>query len=850
MGNKYRKCNKILINTAGSMFIFLSVVFPSKAQITPDTTLPNNSTIKSEENLITIEGGTQEGGNLFHSFDEFSVPTGIEAYFNNAFDVDNIITRVTGTSISNIDGLISTNSTANLFFVNPNGIIFGPNADLNIGGSFIGTTANSIKFADGVEFSASNPQETPLLTIETPIGLSFDGNSGAIQIKNSGHTIQSDDFFAPISTNEVSNSLQVSSGKTLALIGGDILLEGGVISTENGKIELGSVNAGEVFFKEQNDKWFFDYGSVSSFKDIKLTQNSLVYISNEDIVNTYNIQGHNIEILDGSLVLSQDFSQNDTSEESGRISFNASSEVIVKDTSSGIYTLNFGSSLGDIIEINADKFSVEGEGTQIATVTFASGTSGDILINADNLKIIGYSTSSSSGSAGINTFSYSSGSGGDININTKFLTQSNGNLTTLALSSGNAGSLSLNAETIKLQQGSTLGSVTFGTGDGGNVLVNAKESIEVVGQIPSNDTQIQTSTVSEGNAGNLEINTSELYINDGGSITTSTTNQGDGGNVIINAYDSIEVSGVNSSIESSAVLLEEERRTEFGLPLFPIGDAGSVDINTKNLSITNHAVVSVKNDGSGNAGTMNINADNLIINDNGVISASTNVGTGGNIALQSEKIQMNNGVISATAGTEGNKSDGGNITIDTDILAVLENSSITANAFEGRGGNIEITTTGLFISPDSQITATSEKGINGSVQINASNENFSKAMTQIPSSVNIFKKLLLCARENDLATAQVAKGEFYIFGSSGIPTTPFNILDTSLGWYDSNSGTENSQKPIIVKPVQQYVEAQGWTWNPNGTIRLTTEPNPEVIPYGSQSMPTPVCVKALETSQE
>ncbi len=199
----------------GSVLIALFSSNPTAAQVVGDTTLPigERSKVAGYPNF-QIDGGARRGGNLFHSFSQFSVPTGGTAYFNNAADIHNILTRVTGGSISNIDGLIRANGTANLFLLNSSGIIFDPNARLNIGGSFIASTANSLNFTDGTFFSATPALTTPLLTINVPIGLQYGSRAGSVQVRGS--------------------SLGVNPGKTLALAGGNVSMDGGQLVAPGG----------------------------------------------------------------------------------------------------------------------------------------------------------------------------------------------------------------------------------------------------------------------------------------------------------------------------------------------------------------------------------------------------------------------------------------------------------------------------------------------------------------------------------------------------------------------------------------------------------------------------------------
>ena len=174
-------------------------------------------------------------------------------------------------------------------------------------------------------------------------------------------------------------------------------------------------------------------------------------------------------------------------------------------------------------------------------------------------------------------------------------------------------------------------------------------------------------------------------------------------------------------------------------------------------------------------------------------------------------------------------------------------SRITANAIKGRGGNIKIKATGLFVSPDSSITATSESGIDGTVNIDTPNPNLSGAIKPVLEKEKFSKGRILCGVENEIAT-RAAQGEFYIFGAN-IGPSPFDVLDTDLGWHDPiYVEKESSQEEIITvvpesedEAIEEYVEAQGAAWNPDGTIRLTAEPNLSVLPYGSLS--TPACTQ-------
>ena len=169
----------------GSVLCFCLNANSASGQIVPDKTT-NTSVINTCQSTCDITGGTVAGQNLFHSFSEFNVNTEESVYFADP-GVANIFNRVTGSNSSNIDGTLGVLGNANLWLLNPNGIIFGAGAALDINGSFVATTADEIQFKDGNFFSAiPNTKENLALLTVNPNALFFNqmGQKGSIAIPN------------------------------------------------------------------------------------------------------------------------------------------------------------------------------------------------------------------------------------------------------------------------------------------------------------------------------------------------------------------------------------------------------------------------------------------------------------------------------------------------------------------------------------------------------------------------------------------------------------------------------------------------------------------------------------------
>lgn len=684
---------------------------PINAQIAADDTV--STKVNNSNNISEITGGTKQGSNLFHSFQEFSLPSGNTAFFNNSTEIGNIISRVTGGSSSNIDGLIRANGSANLILINPQGINFGANAQLDIGGSFLGSTADSLVFDDGTIFSATDSESSPLLTVSAPIGLQLGQDSGGINVQGAGHNLTFEiPVFSPFTRGEVSG-LKVQPGQTLGLVGGDISLTGGVLVAETGAVELGSVAEGTVKLNFEEQGFSLGYEAVSAFKNINLAQQALVDVSGIKS-GSVEIQGNNISLTEGSGVLIQNLG----AENSGNLRVNAAESLSVDGVtadgtiSSGLYTEALAGGKGGEIAITTPKLEVLG-GASIITDTFSSAASGNINIDVkDSFEIVGFAATNPSLFSIVSAQTYGTGDAGAIDISTQSLT---------ALEGGNIASVTVGLES---------------TGSGGNVVIKASESIELVGinPIAFAPSQITAGSGSSGNAGNVNLSTKNLTVRDGGRVDASASATGNAGNVNIDAAESIMVTGtvpdsINPSlIIASANILDPELRTLFGLPDVPKGNSGSITIDSPQLKVKDGGQVTVRNDGTGDAGNLEIKANSIQLSNNGGITAAVEQGLGGTIELKIEdSLNLTSG--SQISSDNFGAGDGGEITIAANALSISDRSFITTTTFgSGKGGDII-----LDVAESINLTGT---GTAGNLEINVENSIVLNNMGKISAATN------------------------------------------------------------------------------------------------------------------
>ena len=800
----------------------------SLAQISPDDTLDSEkSTVRSiGEFQNRIEGGAIRGENLFHSFEEFNVDEGLTVDFANPEGITNIFSRVTGGNLSEIFGTLKVNGAANLLLMNPNGIIFGEDAAINVNGSFLATTAQNLKFNDGNEFSSVAPDK-PLLTINVPIGLGFGSNPGSINVNDKGHNlIFSGAGLTPTIRSSVSPGLQTSPGENFALLGGEINLNGGVVIAEGGKIEIGGVKQGFVGF--DLNLWKFDYSNVSFFGNVNLANTSWLDASSTSLLSSnvfssgIQIKGQNIAIEDESVVLMQ----NQSSSTVGEINLNAVDSIVISKvkldpiakTPGGLISETLGDAQGSNIKVISPNLTLL-EGGSIISKTLGLEKSGDIYIQAsDKLELIGIS----------------------INDNPPIAS----NITNAAFPVGKTGFIDIETSSLKLKDGGTITNFVAGQAFGNTISINA-ENVELSGSNSFSSlsvSSISTSSSGLSQAANISINANDVRINDGTTISSLNFDFARSGKVNINAANLVKIQGINSqtrnpsSIASTIFLPSEEAREAYaslGVEFINdvTGDSGNVNINTPKLEVADGGLVTVLNQGTGNAGSLQVNADSISLINEGAISASTASGQGGNVTLNTNNLQLLDlSQISVNAGGMG---DGGNITINSDTIIGIENSDITANAIEGNGGRININSDVILgfvarseITEFSDITASSNIGIDGTTQINTPDISIQRELEQ--------SKLELLTTDEAIANSCLARssqqGSFTINDNGGLPKNPnsnYNDANFSLTGVSRLSSTTKQPSEILENTQQQNssaIPAQKMIETRSGRIFLVAAP--------------------------
>jgi filamentous hemagglutinin family protein len=770
--------------------VLLISVQSAVAQVVPDGTL--STRVSSPNNLnFTIDGGARSGNNLFHSFSQFSIPTTGSAAFNNPLDVQHIFARVTGGAVSNIDGLLSANGTANLFLLNPNGILFGPNAQLNLGGSFLATTASRIQFADGIELNTTN--STPLLTMSVPIGLQMGQTPGTITVQGKGHQLTSSDSLGLTPLVQTTRpGLQVKPGNSLVLVGNNISLNNGVLGAAQGQLEVGSVTDGWVSLNTNNAQWQLGYARGNEFGDVSLTGRSLLDVSGVN-AGAIQVQGRQINLRDGSVILSQTRGL----QPGGAIHINATEGLLISGTTtdsrirSGISSETLGPGVGSQIVVAAPIVEVQ-QGGNIFTKTFNRGVAGDIQITAAQLlQLQGYSA--------LNPTQISTiGSG--------------------ALGLAGSGTVKVTAGDLQLLDGAVLATTTFGAGASGPIVVNA-DRITVSGISPIGaPSSLATTSFGSGNSGAVNLYTRRLAITDAGAVAATAYGKGNAGSILVKATESVALNGfvqmpgerLTSNINSSVLVPNPVFQRLLKLVDRPTGAAGIVEINSPSLVLTNGSIT-VRNVGAGQGGTILVTADQIRLSQNSRLSAETASGLGGDLDLRTNLLALrrDSGLI-ATAGSRGN---GGNIKITAPIILGLEDSDIVANAFLGQGGNIQITTQGLIglqnrpqLSAASDITASSEFGVNGTVQVNTIGVNPNSGIVPLPTELIDPKQLVAdgCRRYRD--------SRFIVTGRGGLPDQAIKTVLIDHAWLDLRAMVKPSPQPrtdIMVEATALQMNSQG-----------------------------------------
>jgi filamentous hemagglutinin family protein len=533
---------------------------------------------------ITTDLGRQIGTNLFHSFGRFNLGSSESATFSGPDSVQNILGRVTGGQASTIDGLLRSEIPgANLFLLNPSGVMFGPHARLDVQGSFHASTADFLRLADGVRFNAVPSADDALLTTAPPSAFGFlNDNPAAIEVSGS--------------------DIEVPAGERLSLVGGDIGVASGRLIARNGRIDLVSVaSKGEVSATAIPEVHHFErLGRIEITQTPGASSGSLVRVSEG---------GEGIFIRGGVFTLAGDSRVISTTDDlsarpGGPISIQAEKVALADGALIGSTTRDSSTGPGGAVSIQAGKVALAGGATIISgTVDSSTGPGGAITIRADEVTLVDQDTRVISLVGNFNT-----GQGGEITVQATNLTlQNHATLSSINNGTGQAGAITADVANLSLNNNSRLVSATSSTGRGGDITVRARESVRA----STNNSGMGSITSGPGDAGHISVITPRLELEEFSGLTTGADNEGrpgditidveklvlrnggllaslnfgpiKGGDITVRATDSVLMTGRHAGAVSS----------EISSVTYSTGDAGRIQIATPRLRIEEGGLISV-----------------------------------------------------------------------------------------------------------------------------------------------------------------------------------------------------------------------------------------------------------------
>lgn len=724
------------LGVAVGTFTQLSVVAtipvaPTQAQIIPDATLgTERSSLTPNANVPTlpspvdlIEGGAPRGSNLFHSFLEFNVNNGQQVYFANPIGIETIFTRVTGNHLSNILGTLGVNGNASLFLLNPNGIVFGPNARLDINGSFLATTANSFQFPNGNEFSATNPQAPPLLTISVPLGVQYGSQSGGIT--NTGNLTVGQDL--TLAAGNLDLQGQVSASRDLTLQAWDTVrvrdsAATPFIASAGGKLIVQGNRGVDIFALNHPNSGFYS-GTDMVLRSANTVGGDAHYSAggNFRIETLDGILGNLSSPYDPIILSSGDVSLGDYTGGSLHILAGGSvtlGNVEITGTDIDGNTIHPGNTtpvnntqtIASLASFTlSDNTPITIQGNIIPTLDVRAGVNWAALggFPVPDPTIIGTLPNSplvpaSGASITVNGTITNAQPDGFVLLTNQFQPNTaTGNIVVNGIntSSGNSGSIIIDSRGNFTPRGN-LDTSTSGTGGGGDIRIRTVGDVRLDGvQLVSN-----TQPFSSGNAGNISVAARSLFLDNGGQITSQSQDSatGNSGNITLNVTDTLSLTSNVGGGQPSAIFTLTQRRSQ--------GNGGNISITTGNLILKDGSEILANNFGNRagtKAGDITIRATGQITLDGYRDNNGNNSGSGigsnirfgredgstgakqaGTIDIQAAGLLMQNGGYIASKVEQGESGQGGNISLNITGSMQLRGVSPSGNE-SGLFSNVE-----------------------------------------------------------------------------------------------------------------------------------------------------------------